>query len=232
MKNQKSVSVLIGTILLVVICVGIFLFHNRYNSDPISKTAFHLNTVITITIYDSQNTALLDECMAMIQEYEQQLSRTIETSEISQFNQGLLADKQGISRFSTSTSQLLEKGLYYASLSAGAFDPTIGSVSSIWDFTSENPTVPEDALIQNGLKTVGYENLSLHNQEIVCAIEGIQLDLGAIAKGYIADCLKEYLISEGVTSATINLGGNVLCIGSKPDGSPFIIGIQKPFSEL
>lgn len=230
MKNPKYVRILTGILIFAVTCIGIFLYRAQQTSHPIFKTAFHLNTVITITIYDSQDSNLLDECMTLIQTYEQQFSRTIETSEISKFNQGILADEQGISKFSTETAELLEKGLFYASLSDGAFDPTIGSVSSVWDFISEHPTVPEDSLIQDRLKTVGYKNISLENQKITCAIEGVQLDLGAIAKGYIADCLKEYLISEGVTSATINLGGNVLCIGSKPDGSPFTIGIQKPFA--
>lgn len=230
MKNPKYVRILTGILIFAVTCIGIFLYRAQQTSHPIFKTAFHLNTVITITIYDSQDSNLLDECMTLIQTYEQQFSRTIETSEISKFNQGILADEQGISRFSTETAELLEQGLFYASLSDGAFDPTIGSVSSVWDFTSEHPKVPDNSLIQERLKTVGYKNISLENEKITCTIEGVQLDLGAIAKGYIADCLKEYLISEGVTSATINLGGNVLCIGSKPDGSPFTIGIQKPFA--
>ena len=59
----------------------------------------------------------------------------------------------------------------------------------------------------------------------------MQLDLGAIAKGYIADRLKDYLKEQGVTSATINLGGNVLCIGGHTDGKPFSVGIQKPFAQ-
>ena len=57
------------------------------------------------------------------------------------------------------------------------------------------------------------------------------IDLGGIAKGYMADCLKKYLENEGVKSALINLGGNILTIGSKSDGSSFRIGIQKPFDE-
>ena len=231
MKNKKFMGVLAGILLCAAILVGIQHYHQSSSPEPITKTDFLLNTVITITIYDSQNTNLLQECMDLIQEYENQLSRTIETSEIAQFNAGTLADEGGITHLSASTAKLLEKGLYYAALSDGAFDPTIGSVSSLWDFTAETPTVPDDALIQKGLETVGYETISLQGQELTSSIEGIQLDLGAIAKGYIADCVKEYLISQGVTSATINLGGNVLCIGSKPDGSPFTIGFQKPFSD-
>ena len=61
--------------------------------------------------------------------------------------------------------------------------------------------------------------------------EGMILDLGAVSKGYIADRIKEYLVEEGVKSALIDLGGNVLCIGNRPDGTPFQIGIRQPFAD-
>ena len=61
--------------------------------------------------------------------------------------------------------------------------------------------------------------------------KGMALDLGFIAKGYIADRIKEYLSGEGVKSAIISLGGNILAIGERPDGSPFHVGIQKPFAD-
>ena len=64
-----------------------------------------------------------------------------------------------------------------------------------------------------------------------CSSPDTTLDLGSIAKGFIADRLKDFLVSRGVESAIINLGGNVLCIGTQPDGTPFRIGIQKPFAE-
>ena len=62
------------------------------------------------------------------------------------------------------------------------------------------------------------------------AKEGMQLDLGAVAKGYIADRIKDYLLEQGVESAIIDLGGNILCVGSRPGGDPFRIGLQRPFA--
>lgn len=73
--------------------------------------------------------------------------------------------------------------------------------------------------------------MQLDGNLLTFAKEGMGLDLGAIAKGYIADRIKDYLLEQGVKSATINLGGNVLCVGEKPEGTPFKIGIQKPFSD-
>ena len=99
------------------------------------------------------------------------------------------------------------------------------------DFVSDEKIVPDDAALKNALPLVNYENVTLEGDQIRFAKDGMGLDFGAIAKGYIADQIKEFLISKGVKSAIIDLGGNTLCIGKKPDGSPFHIGIQKPFAE-
>ena len=78
---------------------------------------------------------------------------------------------------------------------------------------------------------VDYKNIELKDNLLTWKHPGMGLDLGAIAKGYIADRMKDFLVSKGVKSAIINLGGNVLCIGESPEGRPFQVGIQKPFSE-
>jgi len=126
---------------------------------------------------------------------------------------------------------ILEKGLYYSELSEGRFDITIEPESSLWDFTADNPEVPEDTDIKKAVKLVDYNNASLKDGKLIFKIPGMGIELGAIAKGYIADSLKEYLEANGVESGIINLGGNVLCIGKKPGGEPFHVGIQQPFAE-
>lgn len=199
--------------------------------DPITETAIKLNTVVTITIYDSQDTSLLDHCMELCDQYEQIFSRTLETSELYRLNHHLLEDANGISHLSPELADLISRGLEYGQLSDGRFDIAIGPVSSLWDFTSDDPSVPDDSLIQSALPLVNHQDVILDGQEITFRKEGMQLDLGAIAKGYIADRLKEYLLDAGVKSAIINLGGNVLCVGSRPDGTPFRVGLQKPFAD-
>lgn len=73
--------------------------------------------------------------------------------------------------------------------------------------------------------------MQIQEHKVLFMEEGMSIELGAIAKGYIADKIKAYLIEQGVGSATINLGGNMLCVGTKPSGAPFRIGIQKPFAD-
>lgn len=197
----------------------------------ITKSDFKLNTYITITIYDSTDQSLLDECMNLCDYYENILSRTKKDSELYQLNQGLLSKSANGYDVSTELSDLLESGLYYSSLTNGAFDVTIEPITSLWNFTSDSPFVPVNKLISDAVAFIDYKNISISQNSVSFAKEGMGLDLGAIAKGYIADQIKEYLLEKGVKSSLINLGGNVLCIGEKPDSTAFKIGIQKPFAD-
>ena len=105
-------------------------------------------------------------------------------------------------------------------------DITIGAVTDLWDFTSDSKIVPLSENIQKALETVNYQNIYLNDNQVIFSNAETKIDLGAIAKGYIADQMKVYLVEQGVKSAIINLGGNVLCVGTKEDNVGFTIGIQ------
>lgn len=120
---------------------------------------------------------------------------------------------------SDETLELIEKGLYYSELSGGAFDITIAPVSSLWDFKAENPAVPDSAVLEEAVSHVDYHQVQIDGNQVWLTDPDAGIDLGGIAKGFIADKFKEYLTGQGVTSGIINLGGNVLTIGEKPDGS-------------
>lgn len=206
-----------------ILC-GIALFRGRPPQEPLSETGLQLDTAVTVTLYDSSDRSLLDRCMELCGGYEQLFSRTLPDSEISRLNRG------EISSLSPGTCALLSEGLRYSALSDGAFDLTIGAVSALWDFSSGEGEVPDPAAIAAALPTVGWEKVE-QNGDRISLPAGTQIDPGAIAKGYIADRLKEFLQENGVESAIIDLGGNVLCVGGKPDGTPFRIGIRRPFSD-
>lgn len=192
-----------------------------------SDTGFYFDTVITITLYDGGNKEILEECFSMAKTYENRFSKTIEGSDIWNINHG---NGQEVN-VHEDTIELLETALEYARLSDGKIDPTIGAVSKLWDFSDGNSAViPSDEQLREALSHVDYRKLLLTEHSVLLSDAKAEIDLGFIAKGYIADKLKEYLISQNVTSAIINLGGNVLTIGSKPDGTPFQVGIQQPFA--
>lgn len=229
-KLQKALS--LGILVLLILSVFLFLYRKQFpgTAEPISGTAFKLDTVVSVKIYDSTDPALIEEAFALCDKYEALFSRTIETSEIYRLNEGTLPKEGEAFLVSNETVRLVGKALEYAELSGGAFDPSIEPVSSLWDFTSDEKKTASKAELTEALPLVNYNDIVLTDHSICFQQEGMGLDLGAIAKGYIADRMKDYLVSKGVKSAIINLGGNVLCIGAKPDGTPFQVGIQKPFA--
>lgn len=169
----------------------------------------------------------MEQCFSYCDDFEKLISRTIETSEISQINN---SDGNPIT-VSNTTTDLLKQGIYYGELTNGAFDITIAPLSTLWDFKNNTGDVPTESEIQNALSLVDYKNIIIDGNTVTLKNPDISIDLGGIAKGYIADKLKEYLQNEGVESALIDLGGNILTVGKKPNGSKFQIGIKKPFAD-
>lgn len=197
------------------------------NQEPISKTGFYFDTVITITLYDKSQESLLDECFAMADRYEHLFSATLPDSDIARIN---AAEGEPVT-VSDETIDLLEQGIAYGDLSDGRFEITIGALSSLWDFSKNTVVVPNQDDIEAALQTVNYHGILLNGNTVTVTDPDTRIDLGGIAKGYIADQMKTYLCEQGVTSGIINLGGNVLVIGSKTDGTAYTIGIQKPFED-
>ena len=242
-------TVLVCPLLLLTGCQNAADTDTAAGKEPISISSIKLNTAVQITIYDSQDKSLLDDCLALCDKYELIFSRTDEESELYKLNHRI--SDSAVSNQTTETqptpyqingttntwhisedlAALLSEGLSITKESDGAFDIAIAPLTSLWDFTAEDPKVPDDADIQNALPLCSSDGVTINGQDIILPSDDIQFDVGAIAKGYIADRLKDFLVKKGVNSAIINLGGNVLCIGSKPDGTPFKVGIQKPFAD-
>lgn len=185
------------------------------------------DTVISIQILDDASESVLDGCKELCIDFDEKFSYTNENSEIYQINH---ADGEPV-EVSDDTITLLKEGIRYSELSDGSFDLTIGAVSELWDFHAKNPRVPDDAAVREAVSHVDYRNIQISGNQVSLADPKAAIDVGAIAKGYIADRLKDYLTGQGVKNALINLGGNVLAMGNKTDGSKYNIGIQKPFDK-
>lgn len=228
-KYIKSAKILLLITIFTIVC---FLSGCQPASpQPVSRTAFYLDTVITITIYDispSEGEKLLDQCMTLVENYENILSKTIEGSDVWNINHSA-----GVPvTVHEDTASLLSTSWDYAAQYGGVIDPAIGTLTDLWDFSeASNHLVPSPDEITEALSHVSYTNIILSGNQVTLADPECRIDLGFIAKGYIADRLREYLLSQHVDSAIINLGGNVLTIGTKPDGTPFQVGIQNPFDD-
>lgn len=228
MKDKQMKTFLVLVAILLLGCSTALVLRPKHK-DPIQRTDFLLNTFVTVTLYDSGDEEILDQCMALCREYENRFSKTIETSEIYRLNHR----NPGETTFTLTkdTAELIREGLRYSKLSDGAYDLTIEPLSSLWNFTDGKKEVPPQEQILEAAERVGWENLRLEGDTLTFLSPDTAIDLGSIAKGFIADRLKEYLVEQGVKSAIINLGGNVLCVGGLPDGGPFRIGLQKPFQD-
>ncbi len=230
MKRTVQKRFLVYCLLFLLLGAGsiyIYFFkHSAKSNMPISDTRFALNTVVTITLYDTTNSAILENAFDLCEHYETVFSRTLKTSELYKLNHSDMT-KYTISK---ELSELIHIGLKYSKQSNGAFDISIAPISQLWDFASEPPVLPKKETIQEYLSDVGYRNFNICNTTLNKKNVTAQIDLGALAKGYIADRIKDYLLEHGVKSALINLGGNILCVGNK-DGKMFHVGVQAPFKE-
>lgn len=239
--KKKIAAVLIPLVLIILIIV-VAVTHRakaRLTDDGISVTnsGFYFDTVITITLYGTSDDDLIDACFERCAEYESLLSRTAQGSDVWNINHA----KGEKTEVDERTAFLIQKALSFCDLTDGRFDISIAAASSLWDFDSPDKQLPDAALLENAVSHVDYHKIKVEQSDqdnkkdalwyVTLEDPDMMIDLGGIAKGYIADELKTYLTDRGVEHAIINLGGNVLVIGSKPDGAPYRVGIQYPFKE-
>lgn len=254
--KKKIASVISISVLIIVIVVSMTAKRSGL-ANPASQTAYAFDTIITIQIYEGGDAQrVLEGCQQKCEYYESILSRTIEGSDIWKINH---AGGQPVV-VSEDTARLIRESVKFCQLSDGALDITMAPVIELWDFSGldaldDNNTsqacssaerqIPSEEKIRERLSYVNYKEICIStsksdtaNKEetTICIPAGMGIDLGAVAKGYIADRLAEYMIDNGVTSAIINLGGNTLTIGQKPVRTffstqyvPFKVGIQEPF---
>ena len=187
----------------------------------------YFDTVVQIEAWGASQ-EIMDHCRQMCEEYEQILSATRDTSEISEINH---AKGQPVT-VSDETAELIVKGIEYGDLSDGLFDITIEPASSLWNFT-DNPEgeLPDEDALAEAVSHIDYRCIQVEGNTVTLTDPEAQIDLGGIAKGYIADRLKEYLESQGIEHALIDLGGNMLTLGGRYDGNDFRIGLQEPFAD-
>lgn len=186
-----------------------------------SAVGYICDTVVMIRAYAAQNT--VDDAMRLAADYERVLSKTVEGSDIDRLNR---AEGQPV-EVQPETVALLSLAIEISEISDGAFDVTVAPYTALWDFRSDAPTIPDAALLFDASLHVDYRNIQIDGTTVTL-LNGAAIDLGGIAKGYIADRIADYLKSQGVTHACINMGGNIAVFGGKPDGSPWTIGVRDP----
>lgn len=217
---------------------------DKASPEPVMEDGFYLDTICSISVYRMTDTtgevkpaaempeeaeAAIDEAFDLCRDLESKISRTRRDSDISRIN---AAGGEWV-EVSSDTRELIQKGLEYSHLSDGGFDISVGAVTEQWDFHAAEgeAKLPDADALAEAVKHVNYRNAAVEGNKVKLTDPETKLDMGGIAKGYIGDRMTEVLESNGVVSAVINLGGNVICIGGKTDEDDFSIGVETPFSD-
>lgn len=217
---KKSLLIIITILLLISASC------KRGNEEPLSRTGFHLNTIINITIYGGNGNETLDLAFDEVDRLEALLSKHVEGSDIYKINE---AAGQTSIELQPDTMVLLAESKRFFELSKGFFDITVGPLVDLWGIGTEEAAVPAPNDLEAALDLVNMDAFDFCCSSAELLKDGMSIDTGGIAKGYIADKVAQVLKDEGCSGAVINLGGNVLTIGKKPDGSKWRIGVQDPF---
>ncbi|MBA3926308.1 FAD:protein FMN transferase [Listeria rustica] len=199
-------------------------------SQPYTKTDFLMGTINVVKIYDKGKEDVLLKAFDRIKELDKQIttSDSGKTSEVDKVN--LAAGKNPV-KVNDDVYYLIKEGLKYSASSGGSFDITIGPLTSLWHIGFDDARKPSQAEIDAVLPLIDYKKVKLDDAKKTVYLEekGMELDLGAIAKGYIADEVAKVLDENKVTTAIIDLGGNIIVKGDSPKGGDWVVGIQDPF---
>ncbi len=170
--------------------------------------------------------AVRDEAVRL----EELLSRFIPGSEISRVNRSAGIQCESLSN---DTYEVLSRAVELSRYSHGLFDVTVGPLVTLWNSGRDTCKPPEDSTIRQILPLVDYNRLLLDPCKKTAGLQdkGQSVDLGGIGKGFAGDKLLEVFKKYGVSSAFTNIGGNVAALGTKPDGSPWRVGIRHPRRE-
>ena len=187
-----------------------------------STQVFAMDTVMDLSLF-AEDGHLLDEAEALIRQLDESLSTTNEESEIDRLN------TDGFTTLGPDSAQLLGRALEFCAETDGALDLSIYPVVRAWGFTTDHKQVPPADELAELLTKVDYREIGFdHATGSASLPEGMEIDLGSVAKGYTGDRVAQLFRDGGVTSALLNLGGNVQAVGGKPDGSDWRVGVRDP----
>ena len=223
--------------LILIIIAGTFSGCEIKPVSSISGNGFYFDTFVSFTVYGTEDPEIINGLKAECEKYENIFSAVNQKSELYRLNKG---DNNEVSK---DLYESVKKALLLCEYSEGLYDITIRPVSELWMFVADKngiiPMIPDDGKIKTAINKVDYKKVKLSETDdgkFIIDLNGTAIDMGSVAKGYIADKLVEYLKEKGITSAIISLGGNIVCLGAKPvenDGKTeeqdYTVAIKSPF---
>ena len=224
---------------VLVLAVGLLISLSGCEQQPpesISETGFALGTTCSVKLYGKEYKQHLGPALGIATEIEDKMSAHTEDSEIAQINRNA---GNGATPVSEETFALIDRAKEFSKISDGIFDLSVGPLVELWDIGSGEESVPSQESLSEALSKVNHRAVQLMpvdetggaQPKVLLEEKGMRLDLGAIAKGYAADQIVEYLKAQDVEYGIVNLGGNVYAFGEKHNTSKWKIGIQSPDGE-
>lgn len=224
MKNLRNILLIISviTVLLFTTACGIS------QNEPVQTENFAMGTIIDQKVYGAQAQKASIEVSQKIKDLDNLLTISRPGGDINKLNDNA---GKGYVELNPETISILKSARRISDLSSGAaLDITVAPLVKEWGIGTEHPKVPSPETIERLLPLINYRDVEIDEaaNQVRLLKTGEMVDLGGIAKGYAGDAALEIYKKNGVTSAFANLGGNVVVLGNKPDGTPWSVGIQNP----
>ena len=211
---------------ILIIALLIFTLPACQKDQLFQQSRIAMDTLATITVVSASSEEAEKAIQAGFAEIERLgmlLDYFSESSELTAINKG--AGKSPV-KVSKETLEVIKRAVEVAEMTEGAYDPTVGPVVSLWDFVKSKK--PDHTVLETKLHLVDYRKVHIDQGTVYLEQEGMELDLGGIAKGYGADKAINVIKSLGVQAALVSIAGDIRGYGLKPDSTPWRIGIQNP----
>lgn len=224
-KKKKIVLSVLSVVIVAAITAAAIVFAGYKKEYTLKeKNSLSMGSIVTIKLYGDDAFKKLDVVKGLIDNLDKEISRKIDSSAVSALN------KNGEVKSAT-VSDILLKCRKISEMSGGAFDLTVGRLSSLWDFDDDIKKVPSEAEIKKELSTVDYEKIAINGANVAIG-KGQTLDLGAVGKGAACDAAKAYLQKSGVKGAVVSVGGSILAFGKRNKiGDKWRIAVRHPREE-
>ena len=186
---------------------------------------------ITVVAKDTiQGNQYIDLAITEVKRIEYLISDWIPSTQISQVNKNAGSKPVKVDK---EVFDLVGRAIKVSQITSGAFDISYASMDKIWKFDGSMKAMPTEEAIKKSVSKIGYKNIILDSKEqtIFLKNEGMKLGLGGIGQGYIADKVKELLLSKGCTSGIVNVSGDINAWGRQQDGNPWTVGIVNPLNK-